>query len=190
MHYDAFCWLRMMMDICLALRDRFAFIQHSCRVVCFFFLMQKWSWMLLILYFFFFYVYAMCITKICNNSFQSGQFNFELQEEPPLILLAELHWFAVLQDQVFWQTEQKFSQCKSPHNLLLAVRTQAREISSCGSYTVPLCPSFKWGYLQWKFKGGNGIYFYRTRKWHIFLLLWKCLDCLYITIPYCIVPRS
>lgn len=36
MHYNAFCWLRTLMDICLALRDRFAFIQHSCRVVFFF----------------------------------------------------------------------------------------------------------------------------------------------------------
>ena len=32
----------------------------------------------------FFRVYAKGFTKICNNSFQSSQFNSELKQEPPL----------------------------------------------------------------------------------------------------------
>lgn len=64
-----------MIDICLALSDRVAFIQHSCSFsnvkseltvmgdVCFF------------------HVYTKGFTKICNSSFQSRQFNPELKQE-------------------------------------------------------------------------------------------------------------
>lgn len=67
-----------MTDTYLALSDRFAFIQQSCSFI------NVNTELTVMEALCFFHVYAKDFTKICNNSFQSSQFNSELKQEPSL----------------------------------------------------------------------------------------------------------